>query len=250
MTLGVLGAGAAVAAVLFVAVAALGIGRPGASVEPSSSAGLAEATPSSASSTAPPGGPIAEALVAALHKSPFVAHVDETTVARSTAGTTTVTVRAAAAGDVSGKNVSLHVTGTGAGPAVDQEVISVGDTAWIRPKGGAWVTHPRADAASAIDGLLQTIALVSDPNQLADLGVETLDGRSVHHLTAATTILYESGDVAGSYQDFDVWVTAAGIPVRMKGSFAASEGDNALVGNVDIQYSQVGGPITIKPPKT
>lgn len=205
---------------------------------------------SSIGSSTAPGGKLAEALVAALHHDPFLAHIVESTVARSTAGTNTVTITAKASGDVSGKDVSLHVSGTGAGPAVDQDLVSIGGTTWIR-RGSAttWEVHPRASAASAIDGLLSTIRLLDDPNQLVDTGAELVDGQALHHLTAVGFIAYRSPDgAAGSYDNFDVWVTDAGIPVIAKASFSASQGTNAIVGNTDIRYSGVGGPIAIVPP--
>ena len=148
-----------------------------------------------------------------------------------------MTITAKASGDISGSDVSLHVTGTGAGPAVDQEVVAVGGTAWIRPAGGDWAAHPRAEAASAIDGVIKAIRLIDDPTQLVDAGVETVDGRPLHHLAAATTIVYRSGDGDGSYDSFDVWVTDTGVPVIAKASFSAQQGANALVGNTDVHYT-------------
>ena len=243
--------GVALSVLLIAAAAVYLSNRPAGEALPSG--GVADASPSSAAAgsstpTTPPGGPLAEAMVAVLHHDPFVGHVEESTVARSTAGTTTVRLTATAKGDVSGPDVDVHVTATGAGPAVDQDVVAHGGSAWIRPAGGSWTVHPRADVATSIDGLLRTIALIDDPTQLVDVGVETIDGQPLHHLAAATSIVYQSADAEGSYHDFDVWVTDKGVPVLAKASFTADQGTNALVGNVDIRYSDIGGPITIKPP--
>lgn len=202
------------------------------------------------SSTVGPGGPAAEALIRTLRADPFIAHVEETTVARTTTRALAINVTAKAVGDVSGMDVALHVTGTGNGPAVDQELVAVGDTVWIR-RGGTttWEVHPRSAAASAIDGVLATIRLIDDPSQLVDVGVEEVDGRQVHHLTAAGSIAYSTADgVAGAYDRFEIWATADGVPVLAKGAFSAALGTDSVVGNVDIRYSQVGGPITIAPP--
>lgn len=208
------------------------------------------APPAAVGSALVGGGPLAEKLVAALHADPFRAHIDETTLARSTAGTVTVRLTARAVGDVSGKDVALRVTSTGAGAPVDREVVSLGGATWIRDAGAtSWEIHRRSEAARSIDGLLTTIRVIEDPAELADAGMDTIAGRSLHHLTAVGSIAYRSPDGAdGAYDRLDVWTTDAGTPVLVRGSFSASQGVNALVGNVTISYSDVGEPVTITPP--
>jgi hypothetical protein len=228
-------------------VAGPGGARPVASSPPPPSVPV---TPAPSGSALTGGGPLAEKVVAALHADPFRAHIDETTVARSTAGTVTVTITAKAIGDVSGRDVALHVTSTGAGPAVDQEVVSIGNATWIRRTGATtWEIHRRTEAASSIDGLLTTIRLIDDPAALADAGVETVDGQSLHRLTAVGSIAYRSPDgTDGAYDRLDIWTTDAGVPVLARGSFSAQNGTNALVGNVSINYADVGKAVTISPP--
>lgn len=193
---------------------------------------------------------MAEALIRTLRADPFIAHVEETVVTRTTTRALAINITAQAIGDVSGKDVALHVTGTGNGPAVDQELVSVGDAVWIRRGGSTtWEVHRRSVAASAIDGVLATIRLIDDPNQLIDVGIEEIDGQQLHHLTAAGSIAYTSADgAAGAYDRFEVWATAEGIPVLAKGAFSASLGTDSVIGNVDVRYSNVGGPITIAAP--
>lgn len=252
-----IGAGlAGLAAVLLigVAVVVLGAGRPAPSIGRPGSSEVAAASPSARSGSVvpstPPGGRIAKALIAMLHRDPFIAHVDESVVARSTAKQITVTITAKAVGDVNGPDVSIRARGTGAGPATDDEIVTVGEAAWVRKTGtSAWTAYPRTAVESSVDGLRRTIQLIDDPNQLVDVGLETLDGQAVHHLTAFGTIAYRSDDGAdGAYDAFDVWVTDAGIPVLAKASFSASQGQNSIIGSTDIRYSDVGGPITIRPP--
>jgi hypothetical protein len=211
---------------------------------------IAPSSPSPTGSALTGGGPLAQKLVAALHSDPFRAHIDETTVARSTTGNVTITLTAKAEGDVSGRDVALHVTSTGGGPAVDQEVVSLGSTTWIRRTGATtWEVHRRLDAAASIDGLLSTIQLIDDPSLLADAGPDTLDGQAVRHLTAIGTIGYRSPDgVDASYDRLDIWTTGAGIPVLVRGSFSGQNGTNSVVGNVSIRYRDVGEPVTISPP--
>ncbi len=199
---------------------------------------------------ATPGGPVAEALIAKLHADPFTAHVEESTVARTTSAALSVTVSAKAVGDISGRDVALQLSGRGAGAPVDQDLVSVGEVVWIRRAGSTtWEVHPRSAAASAIDGLLSTVRLIDDPRQLTDLGIETVDGQQLHHLAAAGSIVYRSADGAdGAYDRFEVWATADGTPVLAKGAFSAARGTDAIVGNTDVRYGNFGGPITISPP--
>jgi len=216
---------------------------------PSTSSPAATAPGASAAGSASAGGALAEAAIKALHANPFLGHVVVTTVARDATKATLERETATASGDISGSDVDLHVTDVGgSNPAVDQEVVVVGDTAWIRPKGGSWTAHPRADVAASVDGLRSTIALLADPNQLVDLGLDTIDGQRLHHLSAANGVTYQSASGTGAYDSLDLWVTGTGVPVIAKGSFNASYGDIPVVGNVDIRYTDLGKPVAIRPP--
>jgi hypothetical protein len=214
------------------------------------SAASAAASAAPVASTSPATSGVADALVAALHADPFKAHIDESIVASSLTGATKVSVTAKAVGDISGRDVSVHITGTGSGPPADQEIVTVGEDAWIRAKGAStWDLHPRTDVAPSLDGLLQTIRLIKDPAQLVDTGVETLDGTPLHHLIAPMAVAYRSANgIHGTYDSFDIWTTDAGIPVVVKATFSAAQDTSSITGSTEIHYSQVGGPITIAPP--
>jgi len=207
--------------------------------------GLASAGPSIAT-----GGKLAEALVAALHADPFVAHVEESVLSSSLTSGRRLTLTAKAVGDVSGRDVSIETTTTGGGPATDQLFVSVGDTAWFKARGDlGWTAGSRAAVAGSIDQLVATVQVIDDPTLLADLGVEDLDGQRLHHLTAEGGVPFRlPGGVQGDYATFDVWVTDLGIPVLVKATFVQVQGVNSITGGVDIRYSKVGGPISIKPP--
>ncbi len=233
--------------------------NPTRTATPSSSA--ASAVPSalgpsplpSASSPGPgsaSGGAVAQALVKAFHASPFVAHFEESVLSSSLTNGTRITLTAKAIGDVSGPDVDIHSTATGGGPPTDQSFVAVGDVAWFRAKADpTWTVAPRTAVADSIDQLLRTIQPVDDPGLLVDNGIETLDGQSVHHLTAAEGIPFQlANGVDGKYDTFDVWATASGVPVLMKATFVQVAGINSITGGVDIRYSKVGGPIAIAPP--
>ena len=255
--------GATLALVVTVGIWALanggGTARPGSpssspiAANPSASpvlASIGTGGPAPGSASPAPGGKVAEALVAALHATPFIAHIEESILASSLTGGKRLTLTASAAGDVAGGDVAIRTTSTGGGRATDQQIVSVGDVAWTRATGASsWIGHPRSDAASALDGLLTTIRLIDDAKQIADTGIETLDGVRVHHLVAAGPVAFRSlTGVDGTYDNFDVWVTDAGIPVLMKATFDEIDGVNSLTGSTQIRYSKVGGPITISPP--
>lgn len=221
---------------------------PQAAASAAPSTGAAAAAP--VGSTGSASSKVAEALVATLHVNPFQAHIDESIQASSLTGATKVQVTAKAVGDISGGDVALHITGTGGGPATDQEIVSVGQDSWIRAKGAStWELHPRTDVGPSLDGLLQTIRLIRDPAQLVDTGVEQVDGTSLHHLLAPMAVPYQSPDgIDGTYESFEIWTTDAGIPVVVKATFTAAQDANSITGSTEIHYSQVGGPITITPP--
>jgi hypothetical protein len=221
---------------------------PQAPASAAASAVAASAAP--AASTNPASSSVADALVAALHVNPFKAHIDESIRASSLTGATKTQVTAKAVGDISGQDVAIHITGTGSGPATDQDVVSVGEDAWIRATGApTWELHPRTDVAPAVDGLLQTIRLIRDPSQLLDTGVETLDGTALHHLIAPTSVPYQSPDgVDGTYDSFDVWTTDTGIPVVVKATFSAAQDTSSITGSTEIHFTKVGATVTIAPP--
>jgi hypothetical protein len=238
-----------------VAIVVAGFGRtgPGARTVSPGPGGSGIAASDPAPSNGPSlkaGGKLAQKLVAVLGADPFFAHIDETTVARSTEGSVTLNLTAKASGDISGKDVALRVQSTGGGAAVDQEVVAIGKSVWIRPTGSTdWEVHARTATGGSIDSLLETIRLVDDPTTLADAGIETVDGRKLHHLTASGSIAYRSSEAdEGRYDRFDVWVTDAGVPVLMKGSFSTMSTTRALVGNVTIRYRDVGTEPVINPP--
>ena len=189
--------------------------------------------------------------MAALHVNPFIAHVEESVLASTLTNGRRLTITASAVGDVSGRDVAIRTTGTGNGPATDEQVVAVGDVSWIRPaKATTWEVHPRTFVAPSLDGLLSAVQPLDDPQVLVDTGVETLDGASVHHLTAVGAVAYHSlNGIDGVYDSFDVWATDKGIPVLVKATFSEFQGINSITGSTEIRYSKVGGPIAITPPE-
>ena len=72
---------------------------------------------------------------------------------------------------------------------------------------------------------------------------------ALHHLTSSGSVIYRAPDGSdGTYDTFDIWVTAAGIPVLMKATFSEIQGIDSITGSTEVRYAKVGGPITITPP--
>jgi hypothetical protein len=228
----------------------------GASASPAASSGApggSGSTSPAGGSVAPsaaPGGKVAEAVIAALHADPFKAHVEESILASTITNGARITITANAVGDVSGKDGAIRTSGTGNGPPTDEQIVTVGDVAWLKPTAAkTWEVHPRSVVAPSLDGLLSTIQPLDDPLQLQDLGVEILDGVSLHHLTAVGAVAYHSlNGIDGVYDNFDIWATADGIPVDMKATFSEIQGIDSITGGTEVRYTKVGGPITITPP--
>ena len=210
-------------------------------------------SPSAAAPSAPPsasasfvaGGPLVEQAVAKLNRDPLVTHFKETATGDSAGKKVIATIE----GDIDGKDISYHVSGTSAGQAVDFTLVLVGDTAWGRQGGGAWTATPASQVKDSIDSLVGAIRLIHDPSQLADLGPQTIEGRDLHHLTAAVEIPYSvSTGAKGRYDVFDIWVEADGTPVLVSTAFSGELGTATATGTTEIRFSNFGGPITIVPP--
>ena len=227
-----------------------GSASPAASSAASGGSGSTSPSGGSVAPSAAPGGKVAEAVIAALHADPFKAHVEESILASTITNGARITITAKAVGDVSGKDAAIRTSGTGNGPPTDEQIVTVGDVAWLKATSAqTWEVHPRSVVAPSLDGLLSTIQPLDDPLQLQDLGVETVDGVSVHHLTAVGAVAYHSlNGIDGVYDNFDIWATADGIPVDMKATFSEIQGIDSITGSTEVRYTKVGGPITITPP--
>lgn len=217
-----------------------------ASVAPST--GLPSASPAP-SGSALAGGSVPERVVALLQSDTFVGHVDQVTTGTTVAGSKSNEVKVTLTLDVDGADLSAHLGGTSAGQTIDTDIVIVGRTGYVRSNGGAWKTAPRAAVAGSVASLITALTLVTSAAQLKDLGVETVDGRSLHHLTAASTIPYTtSSGTVGQYDTFEFYVEEDGTPVLFKSSFTGTQRGVTISGTTELRYSKIGGPITIVPP--
>ena len=214
---------------------------------PPSEAPPTEAPPTEAPPPADAGGPYAEALVAALAADPLVMHLEQV----ATATTPTGDVEATMSSDFSGDDLDVALELTSAGQTVHMDMVVLGETAYVRQGDADWVSVPKQAAEAQLAGLVQNMRLVTDPLDLRHVGVEEVDGRDLHHLTASRTIPYApAAGGSGQYDVFDIWVEEDGTPVLAKTAFSATDPNGVAVsGTTNFEFSNVGGPIEIVAPE-
>jgi hypothetical protein len=198
--------------------------------------------------------PYAQALISALATKPLIVHVEQTAKATqitpTTSGSTSADLVVALSGDFSGDDVSFRLMTTAAGQTTEQDIIVVGDSAYGRDAGGVWKKAPRTAIGETVDNAIKTIRLTSDPAELTHVGIETIEGRQLHHLSGQGKVLSNpaSGGV-GRYDAFDIWVEEDGTPVIARTTFSASDATGSQVtGTTEFHYSKFGGPIEIAAP--
>ena len=195
------------------------------------------------------GGPYAEALVAALGAEDLATHIEQSaTVTTSVAPDTLIT--ATLAGDISGEDLAMLIELTAPGIHQATDLVVVGDTAYTRQDGAAWLSAPRAAVADSVAGLLDNLRVVEDPNHLRYVGLEDFEGRQLHHLVAATEVPYTpSTGGTGHFETLDVWIEDDGTPVSLRGDFSATDGaGNRGEGTSDMRFSRFGEPVEIQAP--
>ena len=160
-------------------------------------------------------------------------------------------MEATLSGDFSGNDLDITMHIASGTTAVDMGMVVAGDTAYVRQGEGEWTSVPKAAAEAELAGLLQNMRLVTDPLDLRYVGVEEVDGRDLHHLTASRTIPYApAAGGSGQYDVFDIWVEEDGTPVLAKTAFSATDPNGVAVnGTTNFEFSNVGGPIEIVAPE-
>jgi hypothetical protein len=206
-------------------------------------------SPTTAPSQNEQGGPLAEALVAALAADSLVTHLEQVATVTST-GTGATTVEATLSADIDGDDVALALHVTTPQGEQSQELRVIGDAAYTLDE-GVWRAVPRSVVQPSLASLLVAVRFVDDATALRDVGVESIGGRDLHHLTASRAIPYTpASGGTGQYERFDVWVEDDGTPVLVKTAFSAESNGTKASGTTDFEFSKFGGPIEIVAPST
>jgi hypothetical protein len=220
---------------------------PASEAPPPAAALASEPPPNQEPPPADAGGPYAEAVVAALAADPLVMHLEQVATATTTLGD----VEAMLSGDFSGNDLDITMHIAAGADEVDMKMVVLGDAAYVQQGDADWVSVPKNAAEAELAGLVQNMRLVTDPLDLLYVGVEAIDGRDLHHLTASRTIPYApAAGGTGQYDVFDIWVEEDGTPVLAKTAFSAADPNGVAVsGTTNFEFSNVGGPIEIKAPE-
>lgn len=214
----------------------------------------APVTPQPSAAAASPGGEtggaIAESVVAKLAAEPFVAHVEQLAEMTGTMNGTEIDITAGMSADMSGDDVAFVIDIGTAGQETTQELRVIGDSVYLKQADATWSSAPRAAIGDTLEGLADNIRVVKDADELRYVGLETVDGRELHHLTAARPIPYApSTGGTGEYRQLDLWAEADGTPVRIVGEFTATDASGVEgEGTTTFVFSNFGGPIDIEVP--
>ena len=182
--------------------------------------------------------------------------------------------QATSTADQAGEPLDFRVTMSGvlALPDVDLEVVIeaesqstrfrlvvTGDRSFV-DLGDGWAEAPPGSVDTS--ELTRAFVVVSDPGDLAYVGAQQVDGRTLYHLTATQPLPYTpagfegtgagTGDGTGTIDDLDAYVEADGTPVRIQLSFTASgttsAGATTVRGTTEIRFADVGGDQVVAAP--
>ena len=101
-----------------------------------------------------------------------------------------------------------------------------------------------AEVQQELDAMYRTVRITDDPSALRYVGLETIDGQGLHHLTALPgRVPYTSG----TFDALDLYVLADGTPVLMQGVFTNKAPGVTVVGKTAVKYSDLGVPSRSRP---
>lgn len=143
------------------------------------------------------------------------------------------------------------MTIAGGGQNLQMDMVLLDGEAFLSQDGGAWEAADSSLVQSSFDGFFETVRFIDDPADLAYKGIEPIDGRDLHRLTAVTEVPYSpASGGTGRYDRFDIWVEADGTPVLIRSAFSATGSNGeAVTGETDFEFSKFGGPIEIVAPE-
>ena len=177
----------------------------------------------------------------AILSSKFTAS-DDTDSLKMTAGLTL---------DVSDGDMNVHMTDKIDGKTTKSDLIAVGTSVYAREGSGKWRRQPRSAWNQTLSDMIKDLNPIKDPANLAYVGVETIDKKKLHHLTAVKKFPYVLADgQRGTYEKFDIWVQEDGTPVLAKGKISVIGAYGIEIkGTNELHFSNFGGKVKITAPK-
>jgi hypothetical protein len=196
------------------------------------------------------GGPLVALVVERMARTPFRTRLEvrATTVTATDSGTTTVD--GTQTGVINDQDFDLQIDATSAGIVSQAHVVAIGDTLYVKVNEASWQVSDRANAVAGIEAALREIRRTLNAGDLADLGAETLDGQTVHHLTiTAPGAIHDPRNPLIVYDAYELWVLTDGSPVRRREAMHVSQGSLTSTYTSEVLYTGFGEPITIVAPK-
>lgn len=196
----------------------------------------------------------AKAAVAALHKDPFFAHVEQVSTATHSMGGQSEKILATMSADFAGDDIGLDLEMSAIGQRIELQLRLVGKNAYVK-QGGVWIKGKRSalkgDALTHLNEMVDAVRVIEDPNDLRYMGQERVGKQDLQHFRALRQLPYETGlGFSGHYDEFDIWVQSDGTPVRYKATFSAEDKKiGKVTGTMTMDFTKFGGPIKVKAPK-
>jgi hypothetical protein len=193
----------------------------------------------------------AYAMTAQFASDPLVMHVVQTTKMTATGDVDSLKMADSTTVDLSDGNVKIHMVEKIAGKTTKLDLVVVGTSVYAREGSGRWMRQPRSAWEQTMSDAIKSLNPIRDPAHLSYVGLETVDGRKLHHLKANRTFEYVMADgQRGTYEKFDVWVQENGSPVVSKGKISLVGAYGIEVkGTIETRFSKFGGKIKITAPK-
>ena len=191
------------------------------------------------------------AAVTAFRSDPLVTHVALSSSMTTSNGGKTAKGTVAMTMDLADRELQTHLVIKSGGKTTRTDLVVVGKTAYARVGSGAWKKSPRNGFEKDISDTIDGLRLIRGPSDLRYVGVETIDKRALHHLTATQPLPYTpSNGAIGRYDTLDLWIEEDGTPVLVKVAYSATSGGVTVKGTSEYRFSAFGGPIKIVAPST
>jgi hypothetical protein len=193
----------------------------------------------------------ADAMMAKFASDPLVMHVVQTTKLTATGDVDSLKIADTTTVDISDRNVKIHMMTKVAGKTEKVDIVVVGTSVYARVGNSRWTKQPRGAWDQPIADAIKSINPIRDATVLTYVGVETVDKRKLHHLTAARKFQWVMADgQRGTYEKFDIWVEEDGTPVLSKGKISMIGAYGIEIkGTDETRFSKFGGKIKITAPK-